>query len=354
MGLLLIFFLLSITFSFLCSIWEAVLLSIPPAVVEIQYQEGKPLGKRLKLFKDNIDRPLGAILTLNTIAHTAGAIGVGAQGIKIWGDSLMTAAVIPVAMTLAILILSEIIPKTLGANYWQQLIPFTIGSIRIIIVILYPLVLASQLITSWLNKNKDQSVFNRSDFSAMAEIGMRQGIFQREESRIIQNLVRFDTIRTKDIMTPRTVVKAAPETMTVMEFHQQNKDLRFSRIPIFQENIDEITGFFLKDDLLTNIINEGGKAPLKDIRRDIMVVTENLHLPELFNQLMEKREHIALVVNEFGGMQGLVTMEDVLETLLGMEILDEFDNIADMQLLARKNWEKRARALGILPEESEE
>ncbi|MDV7392952.1 DUF21 domain-containing protein, partial [Arthrospira platensis SPKY1] len=160
MTLLLLFFLLSITFSFLCSIWEAVLLSIPPAVVEIQYQEGKPLGKRLKEFKDNIDRPLGAILTLNTIAHTAGAIGVGAQGIKIWGDSVMTAAVIPVAMTLAILILSEIIPKTLGANSWQKLIPFTVNSVRLVIIVLYPLVLVSQLITRWLNKNKDQSVFN--------------------------------------------------------------------------------------------------------------------------------------------------------------------------------------------------
>ena len=354
MGLLILFFLLSITFSFLCSIWEAVLLSIPPTVVEIKFQEGKPLGKHLKNFKENIDRPLAAILTLNTIAHTVGAIGVGAQGIKIWGDSVVTALVIPVLMTLAILILSEIIPKTLGANYWDRLIPFTLASIRGILVALYPLVVISQLITRTLKKDKKRSVLSRSDFSTMAEIGVQEGVFLQEESRIIQNLIRFDTIRTKDIMTPRTVVTAAPEDLTILEFHQQHKNLRFSRIPIYRENIDDITGFVLKDDLLSNIINHGGKAPLKDIRRDILIVFENLHLPDLFNQLMEKREHIALVVNEFGGMEGLVTMEDVLETLLGMEILDEFDNIADMQLLARKNWEKRAKALGIFPPEQAE
>ncbi|MBK8492034.1 MAG: HlyC/CorC family transporter [Saprospirales bacterium] len=354
MGLLIFFFLISIFFSFLCSIWEAVLLSITPTVVEIKYREGHAVGKSLKHLKDNIDRPLAAILTLNTIAHTVGAIGVGAQGVKIWGDSLMTAVVIPVAMTLGILLLSEIIPKTLGANYWERLIPFTIRSLRVVMLILYPFVIISQFITRALKKDKSRSVLSRSDFSTMAEIGAQEGVFQQEESRIIQNLIRFDTIRTKDIMTPRTVVKAAPEDMTTLEFHQLNKNLRFSRIPIYRENIDDITGFILKDDLLTNIINHGGKAPLKEIRRDMLVVIENLHLPELFNQLMEKREHIALVVNEFGGMQGLVTMEDVLETLLGMEILDEFDNIADMQLLARKNWEKRAKALGIIPPEQVE
>ena len=349
MGLLLFFFLISITFSFLCSIWEAVLLSIPPATVEIKYQEGHAMGKRLKSFKENIDRPLAAILTLNTIAHTAGAIGVGAQGAKIWGQSLMSTVVIPVAMTLAILILSEIIPKTLGANYWNRLIGFTVGSVNFIIWLLLPLVYVSQFITSLLNKKKERSVLSRSDFSAMTEIGLRHGVFEKEESKIIQNLLRFDTIRAKDIMTPRTVVIAADDEETIDSFYEEHHDLHFSRIPLYSDHIDQISGFFLKNDMLASLIQDRGKEPLKNLRRDITIVNEQMAVPDLFNKLMEKREHIALVVDEFGGMAGLVTMEDVIETLLGMEIMDELDNIEDMQKLARSNWEDRARKRGILP-----
>ncbi len=332
----------------MCSIWEAVLLSITPSQVEIKYQEGTTLGLRLKKFKNNIDQPLAAILTLNTIAHTVGAIGVGHQAAILFGNSIWSTLVTPAAMTLAILILSEIIPKTLGANYWKELIPFTVSSLHIIIIVLYPLVWISQLITKWLKKDKSKSVLSRADFSAIAEIGRKEGIFKHGESRIIKNLLSFNTILTKDIMTPRTVVKAAREDQTINEFFEENKKLRFSRIPIYQDTKDDINGFFLKDDLLNNIINGNGDALLKDITREIHIVNEQLPLPSLFNHLMENREHIALVVDEFGGMAGVVTMEDVIETLLGMEIMDELDNIEDMQKLARKNWEKRAQDLGII------
>lgn len=348
MVLLILFFLLSIIFSFLCSIWEAVLLSITPSEVEIRYQEGTKMGIRLKKFKSNIDQPLAAILTLNTIAHTVGAIGVGAQAALLFGNTISATIITPIIMTLAILILSEIIPKTLGANYWKELMPFTVSSVHVITIILYPLVWFSQLITKWLKKDKEQSVLSRADFTAMTEIGKRQGIFKHGESRIIQNLLSFNTILAKDIMTPRTVAKVAREDQSIQEFFDENKALRFSRIPVYKETKDDINGFFLKDDLLTQIINGNGGAQLKDIVREIHIVNEQLPIPSLFNHLMENREHIALVVDEFGGMAGIVTMEDVIETLLGMEIMDEFDNIEDMQILARKNWEKRAKALGLI------
>ncbi len=361
MGLLLLFFSLSIIFSFLCSIWEAVLLSIPPSYVEIKNQEGGLVGKLLKEFKTDIDRPLAAILTLNTIAHTVGAIGVGSQAGTLYGDQPIVIggatmpftleAIIGAVMTLAILILSEIIPKTLGANYWKQLVPFTVRSLRIVIVLLWPLVWFSQFITKKLKKDKTKSVFSRADFSAMAELGAREGIFDQEESKIIRNLLRFNTIRAKDIMTPRTVVIAADESQTIGDFFREHQDLRFSRIPIYQESKDHITGFILKDVLLLNIIKGKEDQPLQSIKRELMIVNEFINVPDLFNKLMEKREHIALVVDEFGGMAGLVTMEDVIETLLGMEIVDEWDKIEDMQKLARLNWEKRARAMGILPED---
>jgi CBS domain containing-hemolysin-like protein len=326
-------------------------------------KEGTRLGALLKKFKENVDQPLSAILTLNTIAHTVGAIGVGMQAGKIFGGANMklfginmpfsAEALIGALMVLAILILSEIIPKTLGANYWKRLTPFTVNSLNVLIYALYPLVWLSQFITRKLKKDKERSVFSRAEFTAMAEIGEKEGIFKQDESKIIRNLLRFNTILTKDIMTPRTVVKAADQESSIGDFYKKNEDLRFSRIPIFKESKDHITGFVLKDEVLSNIIEGNQEIPMASIAREIMIVDERMALPDLFNKLMEKREHIALVIDEFGGMAGIVTMEDVIETLLGMEIVDELDNIEDMQLLARKNWEKRARNLGLIEMDQE-
>ncbi|MEN0003946.1 MAG: hemolysin family protein [Bacteroidota bacterium] len=363
MGLLVTFFLVSIIFSFLCSIWEAVLLSITPAHAEIKLKEGGRVGQLLKEFKTNIDRPLSAILTLNTIAHTVGAIGVGAQASTIWPDDIggihisesihiSNSAIVGVVMTLAILILSEIIPKTLGANMWRELTNFTVISLDIVGKILFPFVWMSQQITKLLKKDKDKSVLSRNDFTVMAEIGAEQGVFRKDESKIIKNLLRFNTIRAKDIMTPRTVVKAANQETTIRDFFDAHKPLRFSRIPLYKESKDNINGFFLKDEMLSAIIHDKGDQPLETILRKIMVITEVTKLPDLFDQLIQGKENIALVVDEFGGMSGLVTTEDVVETLLGLEIVDEFDNITDMQALARKNWEKRAKMLGLLDEEN--
>ncbi|MCB0546430.1 MAG: HlyC/CorC family transporter [Phaeodactylibacter sp.] len=359
--MLIFFFLLSICFSFLCSVWEAVLLSVTPSFVEIQNKQGTRTGRLLKQFKDDVDRPLSAILTLNTIAHTLGAIGVGAQAGRVFGENhliiagielpLSIEAFIGAVMTLAILILSEIIPKTLGANYWEQLSSFTAGSINILIYCLLPLVWVSQFITKKMKKDKSRSVLSRADFTAMAEIGEKEGIFRTSEFRIIQNLMRLNTIRAKDIMTPRPVVKAADQERAIASFYQANQQLQFSRIPVYKDSKDHINGFVLKDEVLGNIIQGHGNRPLKDIMREILIVNEQMALPGLFNRLIEKREHIALVVDEFGGMAGIITMEDIIETLLGLEIVDEQDNIEDMQSLARENWEKRARLLGLIDEQ---
>ncbi|HEB62723.1 MAG TPA: HlyC/CorC family transporter [Bacteroidetes bacterium] len=355
MLLLVTYFMLAILFSFLCSIWEAVLLSINLSFVQIQIQEKTSIAKDLKAFKDNIDRPLSAILTLNTIAHTVGAIMVGVQASKVFGNQetvlglpINGEALVAGLMTLAILILSEIIPKTLGATYWKQLASFTIRSLKIIMFPLRPLIWLSEQITKLLKKEGERSVLSRADFSAMAELGEKEGIFADNESKIIKNLLRFNTIQAKDIMTPRTVVLAADENTTVKEFYDSHKKLRFSRIPIYSKTKDHISAYVLKYDLLSNLIDKKEVATLKSISRNIMIINEGLAIPELFNKFMETREHIALVVDEFGGMAGIVTMEDVIETLLGLEILDESDNIEDMQALARKNWEQRAKKLGII------
>lgn len=345
---LIVFFLVSIGVSFLCSVLEAVLLSIPPSFVEIKAQEGSRTGKQLKHYKEEIDIPLSAILTLNTIAHTVGAIGVGAEATRIWGASIYATLLVPVAMTLAILILSEIIPKTIGASYWKTLSGFTVRTLRVIIFVLYPLVWVSKQITKTLKRDQGHSIFSRSDFSAMADIGLREGVFRASESRIIQNLLRFDKILTKDIMTPRTVVVAANETTTINDFYKKDRQLRFSRIPIFQDQKDHVKGFILKDELLSAMLEGKGSQAVSTLCRPIIAVKAFQPLPQLFNTLMEKREHIALVLDDFGGMAGIVSMEDVFETLLGLEIVDETDPTTDMRVLARKNWEKRAQNLGLL------
>lgn len=352
-ALLIAFLLVSIIFSFLCSVWEAVLLSITPSFTQMKVQEGDDLGETLLAFKDNIDRPLAAILTLNTIAHTVGAIGVGAQATSIWGASIMATAVVPVLMTLAILILSEIIPKTIGANYWKELAGFTVRSLKIVMFLLGPLVFVSQIITKALKKDKKASVFSRDDFGAMAELGSQEGVFDEGESNILRNLLRFKTIFARDVMTPRTVMRAAKQDTTIGEFHEEHPQLRFSRVPIYETSLDEITGYVLKDRVLTEMIAGAGDQPLSSIRRDVLVVKGDFPIPELFSRFTAKREHVAIVVDQYGGTVGIVTMEDVIETLLGLEIVDEQDNTADLQALAREQWESRARSSGLITADGE-
>jgi len=348
---LLIFASIAILVSFLCSLWESVLLSITPSYSQMQFQEGTKIGESLQDFKANIDKPLAAILTLNTVAHTVGAIGVGEQATTIWAETnpFITGVVVPVIMTLAILILSEIIPKTIGANYWKRLVPFTVFSLKLIIWVLYPAIWVCQLVTKMLRKDDVGSVFSRSEFLAMAEIGAEQGVFESNESEIIKSLLRFNKIRVDSIMTPRTVVKTASADSSIKGFFADNPSLTFSRIPIYEgKDRDHITGYIRKDELLAALALEQSDAVINSHKRDIVVVRETFVLPQVFNHFLEKREHIALVTDEFGSFEGIVTMEDIIETLLGLEIVDELDKNVDMQVLARKNWEKRAKGMGLL------
>lgn len=356
-NLLIIFFLLAILVSFLCSLLEAVLLSITPSYTQMKLQEGGRIGRQLEAFKSNIDRPLAAILTLNTVAHTVGAIGVGDQSARIWADTnpMITGVIVPSIMILGILILSEIIPKTLGANHWQKLVPFTVNTLSIIIVLLYPFVWISQIITRTLSKDDSQSVFSRSEFLALAEIGVSEGMVERQDSEIIGNLLQMVKVQAKDIMTPRTVVRLASEDQTIKDFYSTSGELPFSRIPLYEGEVNEhISGYFLKAELLESLVQGKGESLLSTIKRDITVVHESLPISNLFNLFLEKREHIILVVDEYGGVEGIVTMEDVIETLLGMEITDESDNTVDMQALARKNWEARARRIGLIDDDMSE
>jgi len=350
MSILILYATLSIAFSFLCSIFEAVLLSITPAFITVKINEGKAFAKTLKVLKDDINKPLISILTINTIAHTVGAILVGVQAEKTFGSGNNAVGIVSAIMTLLILILSEIIPKSIGAAHWKKLANFTTKGIMIL---MFPLKIIGvlwllELVTNLVGKNTHEANISREDFHAMADIAKEEGVFQESESTVIKNLIDFKKILVKDIMTPRTVVQAAKETMKIQEFYDKNPLLKFSRVPIYDNSIDAITGYFLKDKMLDAIIKGNGNDTLSTIKRTIIVTNRNAQIKPLFENLIEKHEHIALVVDEFGSISGLVTQEDIIETLLGFEIVDESDSHEDLQILARKLWKTRAKRHGIV------
>ncbi|KAA0920825.1 HlyC/CorC family transporter [Aquicoccus porphyridii] len=343
-SLFIAFLSLSIAVSFFCSLWEAVLLSISPSYMQIELNKGSRSGQILKDFKNNIDRPLAGILTLNTIAHTVGAIGVGAQATQIWADSnpLITGLIVPVAMTAAILILSEIIPKTIGATNWRMLAPFTARSLDLIVKVLAPFVWICQLVTGVFNADKEKQIFSRTDFLAMAQIGSEEGHLDQSEIQVIESILQFKAHKIRDIMTPRTVLVTAPQTMTAREFYDYQDELTYSRIPLREEATSEtIVGYILKDDVLEHLIDESDDKPLSSFIRDILVVPEDYNVFQLFNDFIKRREHVALVVDSYGGTAGIATIEDVIETLLGAEIVDETDRTVDMQDKARELRKKR-------------
>ena len=346
MVLLITYGLMSVFFSFLCSILEAALLSITPAFVTISKQEGRSYAHQLEVLKADIDRPLISILTINTISNTVGALLVGAQAKSYFGDgdSNMVFAV-SVIMTISILLLSEIIPKTIGATYWKKLAGFTTKVLSVYVFILkwtgllWLLLFATKLIAK--KSETGESVYSREEFHAITEQATVEGVFEENESAIIKNIIGFKEMLVKDIMTPRSVIFMADENQTIREFYDETEEMRFSRIPIYDENLDDIDSYVLKDDLLNAIIKGEGDKTLKSIGRDIISTNREDSVADVFEKLIENKEHIAIVYDEYGSLSGLVTQEDAIETLLGYEIVDESDHHEDMQQLAREQHKER-------------
>lgn len=345
MLLLITYLCIAIFISFLCSILEAVLLSVTPSYVQSLKLNGDVRGERLEKLKENIDRPLAAILSFNTIAHTIGAAGVGAQAAKIYGDASL--GIVSAILTLLILVFSEIIPKTIGARYWRSLSGISARILKVLIWCMYPLVLLSNGITKLMGDNGNQATISRAEVSAMADIGEKEGIFQRSESKMIKNLIRFRNITVEDIMTPRTVMVTAKENQPIQLLLDDEKYSKFSRIPIYSTNRDEITGYVHRYDALAKLANDKHDMLLSELKREVPLIDKNINLPVALDKLSEHREHMALVTDSYGGIVGLVTMEDIIETVLGVEIMDEFDSIEDLQKYARKQWRERARKLGL-------
>ncbi len=343
MTLLILYLILALSISFLCSILEAVLLSTTASYIEIRKMQNIPGAHLFAKLKNNIDRPISAILSVNTIAHTVGAAGVGAQATRIFGEAWF--GVISAILTLLILFVSEIIPKTIGANFWKKLAIPSAYTIRAMMFIAYPLVLISELITNLMPKSKDLAGISREEIEAMSSIGTKEGILYKDEGKIILNAMRLNMMRVKEIMTPRTVVLACPRKMTSSEFIENREYLQHSRIPVFNKNIDDTDAFVLKSDVLEKVARGEGHQPLSTVERKIKMVPESMNLRKLFEELISENEHTSLVVNEYGAMEGIVTLEDIIETLIGREIIDETDTNADMQEVAREQWQEKMKKI---------
>lgn len=351
MSLLVFYLVLAIGVSFFCSIAEAVLLSIRPSYIAALDQNTRS-AKTLKRLKDNLDRPLAAILTANTIAHTVGAAGVGAQAAFVFGSEYL--GVTSAILTVLILVFSEIIPKTLGAVYWQALAPSFGMLINGLTLALYPLVWCSEKLTRLLSTSGASAfTFSRDEMQAMAEIGKEEGVLGVNEHTIVSNLMTLQQLSVRDIMTPRSVIFSVRADKTVQEFFTAHANTPFSRIPIFAGHADDIKGYVLKTDLLIAQAKDQFDRQLSEFKRDFLFLPDNLTIADVYDRLVREKSHLALIVDEYGTVQGLVTLEDVVETLIGLEITDELDKVEDMQALAHQRWRDRMQAIGVDPDSLE-
>lgn len=342
MLLLAIYMVLAIAISFLCSIMEAVLLSITPSHIGVLRKDNEPLAKRVQALKDNIDQPLSAILTLNTVAHTAGAAGVGAQAAAVFGDSAVGIA--SAVMTLLVLVLSEIIPKTLGASYWRGLTPIVSLSLVFLVRVFKPFVWMADRLTRLLGKKEDEAHYIRQEIEVMAELGSEAGALNKDESDTIRSLLNFRTAVLNDIMTPQTVLFKVHKDITVDDYLSEHGSVPFSRVLVFDEDGDDIIGYVHKNELMLAYHRLGHDYRIGKLVKPLYTVPETVAAPSLFQNLLQRREHIALIVDEYGAVQGIITLEDLLESLIGVDIVDEHDRTNDMQAKAQQLWRERSES----------
>ena len=335
MTLLLTYLFIALLVSFVCSVLEAVLLSSTSSYIEsLSKKDNSDAVEMLKGLKSNIDKPISSILILNTFAHTMGAAGVGAQAQVLFGQEMET--VIAVLLTLAILYLSEIIPKTIGAVYWKKLLIPSAYVINFLIKITYPLVWISLFITKSISKGKvKDSNFSRDEIMAAVTMGEREGSILSKESALIENLFKLKNIKTKDIMTPRSVVFAFKSDVTVEDAIEDDKMYIHSRIPIYDETIDDIVGIVFNQSILEESVEERDNTILKDITVPVHKISENVPVSSLIDQFVNRKTHLFIVQDNYGQTSGVVTLEDAIETLLGVEIVDEMDEVEDMQAFAK-------------------
>ncbi|MCQ2258130.1 MAG: hemolysin family protein [Bacteroidaceae bacterium] len=348
MELIIIYMLLSLVISAMCSVLEATILSTPMSYITTLETQGTKGWKRLKDYKSNIDRPISAILIVNTIANTVGASLVGSQAANFASATFNTSEDVSLfigavsgVFTFLILVFSEIVPKTIGSTYWRKLAIPASRVIHVLVIMTYLLVIILEKITHVLGSSSSQESVTRDEVAAMVSVGTEEGVLEKKENRMIQNLLKLDSITAHEIMTPSVVVTMAEEEMTLRDFYGDEEFKNHSRIPVFKgEESDYITGYVLRQDILESLAEDKFDVTLGQLARPILSFSEKENVSDIWEKLLEKKEHISIIIDEYGCLRGIVTLEDVIETMLGFEIVDEKDEVVDMQELAKAQWKQ--------------
>lgn len=341
MALLLVFLLGALAVSFLCSILEATLMSTPISYITLREEEGYRPAALMKKYKQDPSRPIAAILSLNTIANTIGAAGVGRQATLVFGSQWF--GLVSAVTTILILVFAEIIPKTIGTTYWKYLMGFATRCIHGMIICLFPIVVAVEGLQKLISRREGDTAISREEVGAMADVAEESGELDEDENEIIQNLINIDELTATQAMTPRVVAAIAPESMKIKSFYKDRRYLHHSRVPVYGDDPEYITGYILRMDALQLMAEDKYDMTLGDIRRDIESFPEETTIEVIWDQMIAKKEQIACIINEYGSFQGIITMEDVIETILGDEIVDERDVVVDMQQLAMDKFRKRSK-----------
>ena len=343
--LLLVYLFLALGVSFLCSLLESVLMSTTLSYINLREEEGYKLAKVMKKFKTDTERPLAAILSLNTIANTVGASGVGLQATLIFGSAWFGVA--SGVMTVLILVFSEIIPKTIGTTYWKRLMGFAASVISVLVWVLYPVVKIIEFITR-LFPEPDEAAVSREEVIAMANVGEEEGVIEEDENKMIRNLMRLNEVKAYEVMTPRVVAAIAPENMTLKAYYDSDEYDHFSRIPVYTDSQEFITGYVLRDDALEELTEDHFDKRLGEIKRPLLYFNEESSVSDIFDRMLQEKSQIGVVIDDYGCFQGILTFEDVIETIFGFEIIDEMDVVTDMQQYARERWQQRQKKYRVL------
>jgi len=339
MSRLFFYFFAVLGISFLCSLLESFILSVTHAHISLVSKDRPALGKKLSHFKENINQPLSAILSLNTIANTVGAASVGAITLVEFGSNWV--AIMSGILTLCILIFSEIIPKTVGALYWKKILVPATFAVQVLIIMTYPLVVFLEFLSKWLAKGENEDKVSREEVIAMAELGEDEGTIEESESTVIENVLMLDDISVEEVLTPRSVIFAVNKTNSVREVLDKYNDIEFSRIPVYEDGLDNIIGIVRRHVLLKSKAEDQFDVTMGELAKPIHAVEENDSVGDVLDEFVKRREHLFMVKDQFGQVAGLVTLEDAIETLLGVEIVDETDSVVDMRKLALDNWRKK-------------
>lgn len=342
MASIIFLFFLILLVSFICSLCEAVLLSVSPAYVAVVAEKHPRAGKVLLTITDNLDRSISAILTLNTLSHTLGSAWIAHEVQMVYGDSVLT--IFSVFLTFMILIFSEIIPKTIGKNNEKALAIPCSYMVRFMIFALYPIVIFSEWLSKSLSKPSEEPEVTRDEMIKTAELGVEEGTLHSKESTIIKNLMKLDKIYIYDIMTPRSVMTALDGDMSVQDVVEKYKPIRFSRLPVYVDSLDHIIGITNRYKILEALSQDQHTKKIKDLVSPIPTLQENIYVSQALEFFVKEKSHLALATDEYGVVTGLVTLEDAIETLLGVEIMDEYDNIEDMRKYALEQWQERKKA----------